>query len=128
MRVLYEDKLYDTLLDQPLLVLFTSQPLHITILFIISTLARSILDLVVDLFEFIDASDLFLKERTLKILLSDLKLPQLTYPIGILWLYDQHVVLEDLNDPVKDILIKLFDFVLREIIKSIRESTAHLLC
>lgn len=73
MRVLHEDEVNDLLLNKPLLIFLNRQPLHVTVLFVVSSLACSIDDFVVDFFEFINSSDSFLKEWTSKIFLSDLE-------------------------------------------------------
>ena len=93
MRVLHKDEVNDLLLNKPLLIFFNGQPFHISVLFIVSSLARSIDNFIVDFFELINSSDSFFKEGTSKVLLSDLKFSELTDPVSILWLNDDHVVL-----------------------------------
>ena len=102
----------DLFLNQPLLILFDSQPLGIAVLVIVSAFVSSILHLVVDLLELVDASHPLLKEGASEVLLCDLKLPELTNLVSIVRLDDNHVVFEDLDDAMEDIFVKLLNLVL----------------
>lgn len=107
-----KDEFDDLFLNQPLLILFDSQPLGIAVLVIVSALVSSILHFVVDLLELVDTSHSLLKEGASEVLLCDLKLPELTYLVSIVRLNDNHVVFEDLDDAMENVFVKLLNLVL----------------
>ena len=135
MWVFDEDKLDDLLVDKPLGVLLEVEPLSAGILLLISiVIVVSVLDLrvvacpMVDLLQFVDAPDKLFEERTPQVLLRDLQLLQLTHLIGLLRLYNHHVVLVHLDNSAQDVLVQLFDLILRKIVQSVHYRTTYLLC
>jgi hypothetical protein len=66
---------------------------------------------VVNIFEFIDASDPLLEEWTSEILLSNLQFFELAHLISLLRLNYHHVVFMDFDNPVQNILVQFFYLV-----------------